>query len=479
MIMSPPSPPSTSPSAPPPETSDANSSTSNALDQSSPATTPSPPLNRRRHSFHSSPTTETEPLPEPLNLDLESLSIQDKPPADDDEPQSEANQPPQLIQLPFIQTAYTGAAFVPVDDFYGTAYSGSFGATAPVEVGAYGPGATWGKGNVLQGHKTGQELVVGAPGPQRLGLDGMPYPPYAPRTGPPGTGERRYGKTKFFNAQKGFGFILDSRPEELAGDEGAPCIGTTASHASDAQSQSHPGSPPQNRQMNVNSRGGRPRGSNNMPNERNSRGGAGMMFRGEGNGAGFGSNMSQGPPGMFYSQMMGQQPFGSPPYGSPPYPLPHPGAQSYLPSPPTHQPQLYHQAQYSYPTPPYPSPSSPASPDSPYRPLPSSAFFTPSSQYPGGPQGPQGGGGYYNPPLIYDQRMGSISSQGDFFGGPEDAWGLSQHQMPQPVGGAMANPYDLTQEQLMGGGGTLYFEGGKGEWRGDKGELGGEQPVEG
>ena len=46
----------------------------------------------------------------------------------------------------------------------------------------------------------------------------------ASSTSPAGNGVTRQGVCKFFNSQKGFGFVLDHKPEELGGQEGEPLL---------------------------------------------------------------------------------------------------------------------------------------------------------------------------------------------------------------------------------------------------------------
>lgn len=155
---------------------------------STPSHDPSPTLHRR-HSFHASPTSSEDPLPEALALDLASLTLGER----DKEPELPKSDPS------LAQEQYQGAAFAPVDEYYGAPFSAAY----PLAGAFGGPPLPWGGPGVgaLIGSGVGQLGTLSAE-EQRVGPDGEPYPPTAPSTGPPGNGERRYGKTKFFNAQK-------------------------------------------------------------------------------------------------------------------------------------------------------------------------------------------------------------------------------------------------------------------------------------
>ncbi|KAL8277853.1 hypothetical protein RQP46_009672 [Phenoliferia psychrophenolica] len=490
-----PSPSSASqPPASPPVAVEPSSVPSPTAAPATPTAAGSSPTLHRRHSFHTSPTSSSEPLPEALTLDLESLTLGER------DKDSEPAQSPKEYDLGLKNASDGSAAFVPIDEYYGA----TFGTAFPVPGAFAGQPVPWGSASVGGGVHAGPG---GGPGGseeaiQRLGLDGEPYPPLAPSTGPPGTGERRYGKTKFFNAQKGFGFILDSRSDELSGDEvfvhysaiqavsggprafrslceveyvishgnkgwqaqsvtgpnGAPCIGTTSGGNSGANSSMTSSQQPRG--------AGSGRGRTRHSGERSPRVGYGSgAFRGNVSGSAPGLHASQGPPpGMFYPAMpMAGQPVHSP-FGSPGGPQ-TPGHYQSLASPPYASPPQYQHAQlypqYAYPTPPlhHSSPSNPSSPESPgaYRSLPASAFFSP--QYPQAgywPNVPQG---------AYDARSPGMGAMGFGNGLGGDVFGGQGHGGVAVAGEEQWGPAGFEGYGHDFGGGATYFGAPKMPWR--------------
>ncbi|ORY59892.1 cold-shock' DNA-binding domain-domain-containing protein [Leucosporidium creatinivorum] len=434
---------------------------------------------QRRHSIHTTSPTSTDGLPLPEEPTAPAPSDSASPElAEEDRPAGEAaaGQPSGLASF---DSLYSAINSVPVEAHHHPYYPiGGPSATYP-SAAAPQFASEWGSPPSLQRH---------------LGGDGhsLQNPPLYPV---PGRGEKRTGRCKFFNALKGFGFIIDHHGEELGNDvevfvhytaidsiqtgrggfrsllEGEEVEYTIMQGPKGWQAQSVTGP---NGMPCIGSPSNTTKNLGPAPDGYHRKFSVGSMssddFRPYGGGGGYGSKRNGRGGGLdsgYYSSAMTSpvqtphQLYSPPQYPAYPHPSPH---ASYGPPPVGIPLALHHGNAYSFLPPPPPphtvlaspdgasppggtlllpnvNPNAPpdeSDPNSPYRPLPPSTFYQPGPPPPlrGGPGGPPNMQGYYpisngGPPGYYPPAGYDGYPQPGFGGLPS----LSQpYPLPLPSG---------------------------------------------